>query len=144
VVASAGALACDSANPQFRNGIGQLLTGHFNKQSLGAAMTGVSDLLGVVPGVSVAAKAIQGGDAAVEGATTLSKITDIASEVAHSPGLPAKLISKIPGVGTALEATNLIDKGSGALTMVNQNMINILWSGKSVASDLYGDIKQAV
>jgi hypothetical protein len=144
VAAGAGALAVDAANPEFRNGIGQLLQGHFDKQSLGAAMTGVTDLLSVVPGVGVAAKALKGGEAVAESASALPKIVDIASTVAHNPGLPAKLISKIPGVGTALEATKLIDQGAGAYTMVTQNMVNILWKGKSVASDLYHDVKQAV
>jgi cell division septum initiation protein DivIVA len=144
VAAGAGALAVDAANPEFRHGIGQLLQGHFDKQSLGAAMTGVTDMLSVVPGVGVAAKALKGGEAVAESASALPKIVDIASTVAHNPGLPAKLISKIPGVGTALEATKLIDQGSGAYTMVTQNMVNILWKGKSVASDLYHDVKQAV
>lgn len=153
VAASAGALACDLANPQFRDAIGGLAGGvyqgittgqwHISGSEISAAMTGVTDVLGVVPGVGVAAKAIKGGEAVTEGASAISKVTDIASQVAHNPGLPAKLISKIPGVGTALEATKLIDAGSGSLTMVNQNMVNILWHGKSVASHLYHDVRQA-
>jgi cell division septum initiation protein DivIVA len=144
VAAGAGALAIDIANPEFRNGIGQLLQGHFDKQSLGAAMTGVTDMLSVVPGISVAADAVKAGRVTAESASALPKIIDIASAVAHKPGIPAQLISKIPGVGTALEATKLIDQGSSAYTMVTQNMVNILWKGKSVASDLYHDVKQAV
>jgi hypothetical protein len=106
-------------------------------------MTGVTDVLSVVPGVGVAAKALKGGEAVADGASAISKISDIASAVAHNPGIPAKLISKIPGVGTALEATKLIDAGSGGITMVTQNTVNILWKGKSVASDLYHDLQKA-
>jgi hypothetical protein len=152
VAAGAGALACDAADPKFRNAIGGLASGvfkgittgqwHITGDQISAAMTGVTDVLSVVPGVGVATKLIKGGEGVVEGASVISKISDIASTVAHNPGIPAKLISKIPGVGTALEATKLIDAGSGGITMVTQNMVNILWKGKSVASDLYHDVEK--
>jgi hypothetical protein len=139
VVAGAGALAIDLANPQFRHQMGRLFTGHFDKASLGAAMTGVGDTLSVVPGVGVAAKMMKGGEIASE----FPKIVEVGSAVAHNPGIPAKLISRIPGAGTALEATRLIDQGAGASTMVTQNMLNILWRGKGVATNVYHDVKQA-
>lgn len=152
VAAGAGALACDAADPKFRSAIGGLATGvfkgittgqwHISGDQISAAMTGVTDVLSVVPGVGVATKLIKGGEGVAEGASAISKISDIASTVAHNPGIPAKLISKIPGVGTALEATKLIDAGSGGISMVTQNMVNILWKGKSVASDLYHDVEK--
>ena len=88
------------------------------------------------------ARLIKGGEAVAEGASAISKISDIASTVAHNPSFSAKLISKIPGVGTALEATKLIAAGSSADTLVTQNMVNILWKGKTVASDLYHDVEK--
>jgi hypothetical protein len=140
VVAGAGALAIDLANPEFRHQMGRLFTGHFDKASLGAAMTGVGDTLSVVPGVGVATKAIKGAEVAGE----FPRIVEIGSAVAHNPGIPAKLISRVPGVGTALEATRLIEQGAGASTMVTQNMLNILWKGKTVASNAYHDVAEAV
>jgi len=140
VVAGAGAFAIDLAKPEFRHQMARLATGHFDKASLGAAMTGAADGLSVVPGVSVAAKVIKGGKVASE----FPKIVEIGSAVAKNPGIPAKLISRIPGAGKALETTRLIDQGAGASTMVTQNMINILWRGKGVATNLYHDAEQAV
>src|SRR5437660_2547887 len=55
VAAGAGALATDLADPNFRHGMGRLMTGHFDKESLGALATGAGDALSVVPGVKVLA-----------------------------------------------------------------------------------------
>jgi uncharacterized phage infection (PIP) family protein YhgE len=146
VAAGAGALACDAANPQFRAGIGQLLTGHFNKQSLGAAMSGVSDLLSVVPGVGVAAKAIKGADVVAEGAGGISKISDIASTLAGKPGLGAKLISRVPGVETVVNAVRLPSVANSVLTHAGddvQGAINLTQKAAGAGHDLYNDAKKA-
>lgn len=152
VAASAGALACDAADPQFRKGIGGLAsgvyqgitTGHWNitGSEVSAGLTGWEDVLTAVPGAGFA-WALKSGKGVAEGVSGVARISEIASRAAHNPGLTAKLISKLPGVGKALEATKLIDAGSGDLTLVKENMVNILWHGKSVASHLYHDAKQA-
>ena len=138
---------CDAANPQFRAGIGQLLTGHFDKQSLGAAMTGVSDLLSVVPGVGVAAKALKGADVVGEGVSGISKISDIASTLAGQPGLGAKLISRIPGVETAVNAIKLPTVANAVLTHAGADVagsINLVQKAAGAAHDVYGEIKKAL
>ena len=138
VAAGAGALATDLADPNFRHGMGRLLSGHFDRESLGALATGVGDVLSVVPGAKVVAT-----EARL--ATTLEKapsIVEIASTVAHQPTLLAKGLSKIPNVGKALEAVRLIEKGAGEYTMINQNMLTILLRGKSVATHVYQDVRQ--
>lgn len=146
VVASAGALACDVADPNFRHGVGQLLHGHFDKQSLGTAMTGVTDLTGVIPGVNVAAKALKGGETAAEGASTMSNIYAEAKLAARNPGFIGKQIAKIPGVGTALEsgvkAVNALGReGKPALLDGSEHLAGIIWKAKSAASDVYKDIE---
>ena len=138
VAAGAGALATDLADPNFRHGMGRLLTGHFDKESLGALATGVGDVMSVVPGGKVLATEARF-------ATSLEKapsIVEVASTVAHQPGLLAKGLSKIPNIGKALETARLIDKGAGDITMINQNMLNILLHGRSVATHAYQDVTQ--
>jgi hypothetical protein len=106
LVAGAGALATDLANPQFRKGIGELLTGHLNKESLGALATGVSDVLSVVPGAAGLGKmagtglkaAVKGTEAATEGAGMLPKLYQIADKAADNPGIAAKLLAKSPRI----------------------------------------------
>ncbi|HEX5115938.1 MAG TPA: hypothetical protein VFW65_12140 [Pseudonocardiaceae bacterium] len=147
VVAGAGALACDAANPQFRAGIDQLVHGHFNKQSLGAAMTGVTDLLSVVPGVGVASKAIKGADVVGEGVSGIGKISDIASTMVGKPGFAAKMIAKIPGVDTAVNALKLPAVANTVLTHAGDDVsgaINLGMKAKSAVTDVYKDAKKAL
>lgn len=147
VAAGAGALACDAANPQFRAGIGQLLTGHFNKQSLGAAMSGVGDLLSVVPGLSVAGKLATGANAVADGASGISKISDLASTLAGKAGLGARLISHIPGVETVVNAAKLPGLANSILTHAGADVpgaINLAMKAGSSLSDLYKDAKKAL
>lgn len=147
VVAGAGALACDAANPQFRAGIGQLLHGHFNKESLGAALTGVTDVASVIPGVGVAAKAIKGADVVGEGVSGIARISDIASTVAGKPGVLAKVVSKVPGIDTAVNALKLPSLANTVLTHAGDDVtgaVNLGLKAKSVAGDLYHDAKKAL
>jgi hypothetical protein len=99
VAAGAGALATDLADPQFRHGIGELLHGHVNKESLGTLATGVGDVLSVVPGLTVAGKAgwaaLKGGTVAAEaGSAGANTIKGIATAVAHQPGWGVKQLAK--------------------------------------------------
>lgn len=152
-VAAAGALATDLANPQFRNGMGQLLTGHFNKQSLGALMTGVGDAAGMIPGIGAARAAFKGADAAAEGASSAESVARLASDAVHKPGLIVQGLNKIPGVSKLGDAVTFGDKVLGnaipavadsrrALESVDK--LNVLWSAKTAASSVYHDVKQAV
>lgn len=147
VAAGAGALACDAANPEFRAGIGQLMTGHFNKQSLGAAMSGVSDVLSVVPGLGVAGKLVKGADTVAEGASGLSKVSDLASMVAGKPGIGARLISKIPGVDTVVNGAKLPTLANSVLTHAGDDVastINLGMKAGGSLSNLYKDAKRAL
>jgi hypothetical protein len=165
VATGAAAFATDLADPNFRHQMGRLMTFHFDKDSLGALATGVGDGLSMVPGVKVLAaegkvastlgkvpvlgkvvspvlKSVRAAEAAGEGLTGMARISEIASTVAHQPSLLAKGLSKIPHVGTALEAARLIPKGAGEFTMINQNMLTILLKGRGVGSHIYSDVTQ--
>lgn len=144
VAAGLGAMGVDAANPKFRNGINQLVHGHFNKDSLGAAFTGATDLLSVVPGVSAATKLARGTEVAAGAAADMPRIVQVASSVAKSPGIPVKLIARIPKVTDALVATKMVKETEAASTDVVHMAINKLWRGRSVGSDLYHDVKHAV
>jgi uncharacterized protein YukE len=147
LVAGAGALAVDAANPEFRKGISDALHGNFDAAARNSLLTGFGDVMSVVPGWGLAKEgvtALKAGRAAVEGAEAAPKFIDLASNVAHAPGFMAKQIAKHAWVGPALEATHLIDQGAGASALVTHNMVNILWKGKGVATHLYDDAKQAV
>lgn len=146
VVAGAGALACDAANPQFRDGINQLVHLNFNKQSLGAAMTGVGDLLSVVPGGKVAWGAIRGGEGVVQGASAVSNIGRVASRIGDEAGWGARQIAKIPGVSklvTNSGLTGLADKALQATDVTATHAINLGMRVEGVGSHLYKDVKQA-
>ncbi|MFC1413425.1 hypothetical protein ACEZCY_30585 [Streptacidiphilus sp. N1-12] len=146
LVAGAGALAVDAANPEFRKGISDALHGNFDAAARSALMTGFGDAMSVVPGWGLAKEgvtAIKAGRAAVEGAEAAPKFIDLASNVAHAPGFMAKQIAKHAWVGPALEGAHLIEKGAGASALVTHNMVNILWHGKGVATHLFDDAKEA-
>lgn len=152
VAAGAGALATDIADPQFRNGIGQLLHGNFNKQSLGAALTGAGDVASIIPGVGVAKGLIKGGEAAADGANAAKGVAGIAADVAHKPGLVVKALDKIPGVSKLGDAATFGDKvitkslpsaiEHGAEGIKSVDRLNVLWHAHSVESKIQGDIKQ--
>jgi hypothetical protein len=146
LVAGAGALAVDAANPEFRKGITDALHGNFDKAARSALMTGFGDAMSVVPGWGLAKEgvtAIKAGRAAVEGAEAAPTFIDLASNVAHAPGFMAKQIAEHAWVGPALEAGHLIERGAGASALVTHNMVNILWHGKGVATHLFDDAKEA-
>ena len=151
VAAGAGALATDLADPQFRHGIGELLHGHFNKESLGTLMTGVGDVLSVVPGVTVAAKAglgaLKGGAAAAEaGAAGANTIGEIAKVAAHQPGWVFNKVANLTGAVRLGEAATFADKllkpGADGIKAIDR--LNLYSKIGSVGSHLYHDVKQAV
>jgi uncharacterized protein YukE len=146
LVAGAGALAVDAANPAFRKGISDALHGNFDAAARSSLLTGFGDAMSVVPGFGLAKEgvtALKAGRVAVEGAEAAPKFVDLASNLAHAPGFMAKQIAKHAWVGPVLEGTHLIEPGAGASALVTHNMVNILWHGKGVATHLYDDAKQA-
>ncbi|WP_225978512.1 hypothetical protein, partial [Gandjariella thermophila] len=145
VVAGAGALATDLADPQFRHGISELVRGHFNKDSIGALTTGGADAASLIPGIGFGAKAIKGAEIATEAGSRAANLGEIATMVANKPGLLVRGMAKIPGVGAlgdaarfadrALEFGHVADPGAA-------DRLNLLWKAKGVASHLYHDVRQ--
>jgi hypothetical protein len=150
VVAGAGALATDLADPQFRHGIGELIHGHFNKESIGALTTGAADAASLIPGAGVGVKAIKGGEAVAEGATGAARIADLASAAAHQPGWAVKQLGKLPGAAALGDAATFADKllSNGIPQDIRSidrlDRLNLFWKAKGVASNLYHDVQEAV
>ncbi|WP_052434625.1 hypothetical protein [Streptacidiphilus melanogenes] len=148
LVAGAGALATDLANPQFRKGIGELLTGHVNKESLGALATGVGDVLSVVPGGAALGKmagvglkaAVKGTEVATEGAGLLPKFYDIAKVAADNPGILAKGLAK----STALQ-TKVLGAAAKDADELGQvaTKVGIGLRAKNSVKHVYTDLKEA-
>lgn len=155
VAASAGALATDAADPKFRHGVGQLLHGEFNKESVGAAMTGVSDVAGMIPGASFAGKAgvgaARGTLAETRTASGATGIAAIAENTAHDPGAMAKGLNKLTGgvIGqTATFGDKLLTKAipevkEGERAIDPAERIALLWKTRGVGSAVQHDIKEA-
>ncbi|WP_215548831.1 hypothetical protein [Amycolatopsis sp. CA-230715] len=162
VTAGAGALATDLGDPKFRHNMGQLLTGHINKETLGTLMTGAADIASVIPGIGVGAKALRSGEAAAEGMTGAARITDLASTAAHQPGLLVKGMDKINPLTKlgelgqtgkiAEQANSFVDKmltpafsklGEAGQAIENVDRLNFLWRVRGVGSNIKNDIHQA-
>ncbi|MFC5906606.1 hypothetical protein [Streptacidiphilus monticola] len=150
LVAGAGALAVDAANPKFRHGISELLHGHFNKESLGAAMTGVGDVLSVVPGVGALGKtgvaAVKGLRAGEEAASVGMRAYDAAKLAVKDGGFMAKQLAKNPNMQklvTTLNLPSLAPKvGAGAVDAMQWGA-GVVWKTKGALSHVYKDVKEA-
>jgi hypothetical protein len=151
VAAGAGALATDLADPKFRHGMGQLLTGHFNKESIGTLMSGVGDVASLIPGVGVGVKALKGSEAAVEGLAGAKGIYALAKEAAHAPGMLLQGLEKIGPVARLGEAATFTDRVlgaglkevKGATGIEGIDRLNLLWKVQGVGSHIKGDVQQA-
>jgi uncharacterized phage infection (PIP) family protein YhgE len=151
VAAGAGALATDIADPQFRHGMGELLHGHFNKESIGALTTGVADVASVIPGATVGFKALRGTEAAVDGAQGAGGIARLAETAAHQPGLMVKGLAKLPGAQGLGDGATFVDKllskgipdvnGVSGITAIDR--LNLLWKAKGAGSSVQHDVQQA-
>ncbi|RJQ66936.1 hypothetical protein D5S17_34690 [Pseudonocardiaceae bacterium YIM PH 21723] len=140
VVAGAGALAVNLANPETRAAIGGLLHGDFSKDNLMKAASVGLDGLTLLPGIGAAKGAIKGVEGAAEGmAAGMPKLVQAASEVAHQPGLVSKGIAKIPGVGKVVTAVTEVAPVRGAV----QTMHDVATAGRAVATDAAGVATQA-
>ena len=112
LVAGAGALAMDLANPKTRDAIGGILTGHESAANWKAAAGVGVDALGMIPGVGVVKSAVTGERAAVVGLRTIEAAADGAEAI-------PSIASKIPGLAKLGEgaAENFVDaarsSGSG-------------------------------
>jgi len=159
-VASIGALAMDFANPQFRHAMGQLFTGHFNKETLGALATVGLDVLGAIPGVGLLAK---GGKAAFAGAKAVEEVgegaeavsgglkgalnaaKDIGSEGAKNAGFLVNQAMKIPKVAEGLGSlaksgvVQTIAKGADVEEATAQYAGSLLWKGRAAVTDVVKD-----
>jgi hypothetical protein len=158
-VAGLGALATDLANPQFRAGMGQLFTGHFNKASLGAGLSGFGDVMGVIPGVGIVRGLAAGGKGLEIAAEEAPTVTQIVSAVAKRPGLAVrllandgsalvnaggKLMSSPLGTAIADNAGVVFRDGAEGATDGAKYGANLIWKGRTVATDIYKDVKKAV
>ena len=162
LVAGAGALAVDAANPETRKGISELLHGHVNKESLGAAGAVLGDALSVVPGATVAAKAgfgaLKAGDAAAE---ALPTVGELATAAARNPGKLLTSAARVKFIGKGLTSAKLIaedttealgrsvatvaDKAAKAADIADSmKRLNVVWHAKSLASRLKHDVTEAV
>lgn len=149
VAASAGALATDAADPKFRHGVGQLLHGEFNKESVGAAMTGVTDTVGVIPGLSAGWKAASGtGKEAYSGATG---IRAIAENQAHQPSIISNQLAKNPRISSLADKIgpasdpilNKTPKVSFGNDLTAADRIELFQRTKKVGSAINHDVKDS-
>jgi len=160
MTAGAGALAMDLANPKTRDALGGLMTGHFTKANLEAAMTTGGDLLSAIPGVGTLkylGKADQLATDAAKAAETVpslvSKLPQLGKDGAEVAEDAAKSSSKIGNLVT-LKAHQLSMSTKGVVSAVEKVSGTALSDGaklnielgmrtKKVASNLYHDFQEA-
>ncbi|MFC1421509.1 hypothetical protein [Streptacidiphilus cavernicola] len=153
LVAGAGALAVDAANPEFRKGISDALHGNFDKAARSALGTALGDTLSVVPGLGgvvkggtaglkagiAGVKAARAGEELVEGARVLPKMAAAVHDAAQNPGIAAKLLSKQQWVRPVLEKGGVLAKD--ATTETYQHTVGVVLKGKNAATHIYKDIR---
>jgi len=153
LVAGAGALAVDAANPEFRKGISDALHGNFDKAARSALGTALGDTLSVVPGLGgvlkggtagvkagiAGFKAARAGEELVEGARVLPKMAAAVHDAAQNPGIAAKLLSGQKWVRPVLEKGGVLEKG--ASQEVYQHTVGVVLKGKNAATHIYHDIR---
>lgn len=160
LAAGAGAFAMDLANPKTRDALGGLLTGHFTKANIEAAVTTGGDLMSGIPGVGTlkylgkadqlatdAAKAAEtvpslvskipqlakdGTQVAEDAVGSTSKIADLVTLKAHQLSMSTK------GVVSVVEKVGNVTLSDGAKLNIELGM-----RGKKVASNLYHDFQEA-
>ncbi|MBR7829457.1 hypothetical protein KDK95_24335 [Actinospica sp. MGRD01-02] len=170
LVAGAGALAMDFANPKTRDALGGLLTGHFTMANLKAAGGVAMDAVGVVPGIGALAKAAKGGEILEDGAKAAETIPTLASKIPGVAKLGANAVEDFTNAAenggrleqafsvaahkyTVVSATvNVINKvgtiGRDADSVINLSAstmrnINLGVKVSGVAHKLYSDVQEA-
>jgi hypothetical protein len=132
LVAGAGALATTLADPKVRGDLGQMLHGDFSGHWGSLVQLG-GDVIGLVPGVGVATKSVKAGsELFAEGARGFPAIVDIASTVAHDPGVVMKTVAKLPRIGDALADIRLIEPSMRGVESATADMLNLI--NKSVGT----------
>ncbi|MFI5890080.1 hypothetical protein ACIA5D_08155 [Actinoplanes sp. NPDC051513] len=132
LVAGAGALVTTLADPKVRGDLGEILHGNFSG-NWGSMLQLGGDVIGLVPGVGVATKSVKaGGELFAEGARGMPTIVDIASNVAHDPGIVMRQVAKIPKIGDALEGMKLLEPGAASIPGATADMLNFV--NKTVGS----------
>ncbi len=153
LVAGAGALAVDAANPEFRKGISDALHGNFDKAARSAIGTAIGDTLSVVPGLGgvvkggtagvkagiAGFKAARAGEELAESARVLPKMAAAVHDAAQNPGIAAKIVSKQKWVRPVLEKGGVL--GQGASQEVLQHTVGVVLKGKNAATHIYKDIR---
>ncbi|WP_433362622.1 hypothetical protein ACQPZX_30650 [Actinoplanes sp. CA-142083] len=132
LVAGAGALVTTLADPKVRGDLGEILHGNFSG-NWGSMLQLGGDVIGLVPGVGLATKSVKaGGELFAEGARGMPTIVDIASNVAHDPGIVMNQVAKIPKIGDALEGMKLLEPGAASIPGATADMLNFV--NKTVGS----------
>lgn len=158
MTAGAGALAMDLANPKTRDALGGLMTGHFTKANIEAAVTTGGDLLSAIPGVGTLKYLGKADQLATDAAkaseavpTLVSKLPQLGKDGAEAAEDAAKSGSKIANLVT-LKAHQLsmgtkgvvsaVEKVTGS-TLSDATKLNIELGmrTKKVASNLYHDVQ---
>jgi hypothetical protein len=154
LVASAGAFAMDLTNPKTRDALGGLLTGHFTKANIEAAVTTGTDLWGAVPGggaiVKIFGKADKLGKAAVDATEAIPSLVSDGAKVADTSlkdaGKLTQLITvKAHNVGLASKGVISSVERFGGVTLSESAKLNIELGmrAKKVATSLYSDLQEA-
>ena len=161
LVAGAGAFAMDLANPKTRDALGGLLTGHFSKANIEAAVTTGADLFSAIPGgsaIKLLGKADKLGTAAVDATKSIptivadgarvadeslagaSKMAQLITVKAHQIGLSTKavvnVVEKVGNIGK--DAENVFKLSEDAKLNIELGM-----RAKKVGMSLYHDYQEA-
>ncbi len=172
LVAGAGAFAMDLANPKTRNALGGLLTGHFTKANIEAAVGTGLDLVSAIPGGALFKAATKGAEFTADAAKVADKIPtlvdklprlasdgeDVAKGFAsfgeEGASKAAQIISSnahgvaIPvklGISAVTKVANIGRDAENAFKIsaeAAQNL-NLGWKVKGVATNLYHDFQEA-
>jgi hypothetical protein len=160
MVAGAGAFAMDLANPKTRDALGGLLTGHFTKANIEAAVTTGGDLLSAIPGVGTL--------------KYLGKADKLATDATKAAETVPSLVSKLPqlakdgeqvaedGVQSGSKIANLVTLKAHQLSMSTKGVVSVVekvggtalsdgaklnielgMRTKKVATNLYHDFQEA-
>jgi uncharacterized phage infection (PIP) family protein YhgE len=172
LVAGAGAFAMDLANPKTRDALGGLLTGHFSKANIEAAVGTGLDLVSAIPGGALFKAATKGAEFTEDAAkvadkipTLVDKLPQLASDgtkveeafaglTREGASKAAQIISSnahgvaIPvklGISAVTKVANIGRDAENAFKIsaeAAQNL-NLGWKVKGVATNLYHDFQEA-
>jgi hypothetical protein len=172
LVAGAGAFAMDLANPKTRDALGGLLTGHFSKANIEAAVGTGLDLVSAIPGGALFKAATKGAEFTEDAAkvadkipTLVDKLPQLASDGENvakgfaslgeeGASKAAQIISAnahgvaIPvklGISAVTKVVNIGRDAENAFKISAETAqnLNLGWKVKGVATNLYHDFQEA-